>query len=180
MQPQEALPTPGYVWSILGPQFAEAVQNRASELWRLAGLDEEYGLPDENFTGERETKEMIDEIVTFLMDAIALYMAWQTANRTDRGVGRPRCVIIPYLGPKLLSFFLRCHDSAGRRSVLTSIEGQLAQMEAGPFFNFVQIAIEPLNAYLVTELHRKPISATRLARYALEERRHNLSAARRR
>jgi hypothetical protein len=42
---------------------------------------------------------------------------------------------------------------------------QLAQMEAGPFFDFVKTAIEPLNEVLVTKLHRKPVSAARLTRY---------------
>lgn len=181
MQPQAALSSPSYVWGVLGLQIAAGLKDREAELWRLAGLDEEYGPRGENFTGERETKEMTDEIVALSMTAIALAMeARQTANRTDRGVGRPRDVIIPNLGPNLLSFFLRYHDSAGRQSVLTSIEGQLAQMEDGPFFNFVKMSIEPLNEVLVTELHRKPISAARLARCALEEHSHNLSAARRR
>jgi hypothetical protein len=181
MQPQAALPSQSYVWGVLGPRFSAGVKDRASELWRLSGLDEEYGPLGENFTGEREIKELSDEIAGHLLSAIALdTQARQTADRNDRDVGRPRDVIIPYLGPNLLSFFLRCHASAGRQSVLTSIEGQLAQMEAGPFFAFVKTAIEPLNEYLVTELQRKPISAARLARYALAERRHNLSAARRR
>jgi hypothetical protein len=139
------------------------------------------GPPGENFTGEREKKEMTDEIAALFMGTIALDMeARQAANRSDRGVGRPRDVMIAYLAPNLLSFFLRCHDSAGRQSVLTSIEGQLAQMEAGPFFDFVRVAIVPFNECLVTELHRKPLSAARLARYALAERRRNLYAARRR
>jgi hypothetical protein len=37
---------------------------------------------------------------------------------------------------------------------LTSIDGKLAQIEAGPFFEFVKVAIEPLNQFLVSELHR--------------------------
>lgn len=177
MPPQTAVPTPS-PWSVIAPRFAAGLKDRESELWRLSGLDEEYGPPGENFTGEREKREMADEIAGFLMGAIALDMAArQTANR---GVGRPCDIITPFLGPKLLSFFLRCRDSAGRQSVLTSIEGQLAQMEAGPFFDFVRITIEPLNEYLVLELHRKPLSAARLARYALAERRRDLSAARRR
>jgi hypothetical protein len=181
MQPQAALHSRNYVWSVLAPRFSAGLKARAWELWRLSGLDEEYGPLGENFTGERETQEMSDEIAGYLVNAMALdTQARQAADRTDRGVGRPRDVIIPYLGPNLLSFFLRCHDSAGRQSVLTSIAGQLAQMETGPFFNFVKTAIEPLNEVLVTELHRKPVSAARLARYALKERRHNLSAARRR
>ena len=139
------------------------------------------GLSGKISPASAKPQEMSDEIAGYLVSAMALdTQARQISDRTDRGVGRPRDVIIPDLGPKLLSFFLRCHDSAGRQSVLTSNAGQLAQMETGPFFNFVKTAIEPLNEVLVTELHRKPVSAARLARYALKERRHNLSAARRR
>jgi hypothetical protein len=180
MEPQAALPTPSYVWGVIALRIAAGLKDRERELWRLTGLDEEFGPRGENFTGER-VREMTDEITAFLMVGIALDMeARQTANRSGRAVGRPRDVIIPYLGPNLLSFFLRCHDSAGRKSVLTSIEGQLAQMEAGQFFDFVKTTIEPLNEYLVTELHRKPLSAARLARYALAEHRRNLYVARRR
>jgi hypothetical protein len=180
MQLQSALPTLSFVWSVLGKEITEGLKDREAALWRLAGLDEEYGPPGENFTGQRELKEMADEITAFLMGAVALELeARQTASRHDRGVGRPCDVMTPYLGPSLLSFFLRCRDSAGRQSVLTSIDGQLAQMEAGPFFEFVKIAIEPLNDVLVNKLHRRPLSAARLTRYALAERRRNSYAARR-
>ena len=84
------------------------------------------------------------------------------------------------LGPRLLTMFLGYHPSAGRHSVLTSIDGRLVQKEDGPLFNFITAAIEPLNKYLVEELHWKPLSAARLARYALAERRRDLQAARRR
>ena len=97
-----------------------------------------------------------------------------------RRVGRPRDVMSRHLGPALLTLFLRYHDTAGRHSVLTSIDGKLAQIEAGPFFERVKVVIEPLNQFLVSELHRNPLSAARLARYALDQRRRNLRAAKRR
>jgi len=75
-----------------------------------------------------------------------------------------------YLAPELLLVFLRCHDSAGRKSVATSIDGKLKQKEAGQFFEFIKVVIEPLNQYLTTELHREPLSASRLARFALADR----------
>jgi hypothetical protein len=82
-----------------------------------------------------------------------------------------------YLGPALLTLFLRYHDTAGRHSVLTSIDGKLAQIEAGPFFEFVKVVIEPLNQFLVSELHPNPLTAPRSARYALDQRRRNLRTA---
>jgi hypothetical protein len=75
----------------------------------------------------------------------------------------------PYLAPDLLLVFLRCHDSAGRKSVATSIDGKLKQEEAGQFFEFIKAVIEPLNRYLTTELRRLPLSASRLARSALRK-----------
>ena len=72
--------------------------------------------------------------------------------------------------------YLRYNSSAGRHSVWTSIDGKLVQEEAGPFFAYVKAVIEPINDYLVGELAWKPISAGRLARYALAERRRRLLA----
>jgi hypothetical protein len=72
MQPQAALPSEGYVWSVLGPRLSAGLKDRAWELWRHSGLDEEYGPLGENFTGERETQEMSDEIAGYLVNAIAL------------------------------------------------------------------------------------------------------------
>jgi hypothetical protein len=79
--------------------------------------------------------------------------------------------VTPYLAPELLSVFLRCHDKAGRQSVVTSIDGKLKQKEAGPLFKFIDALIQPLNQYLTTELHCFPLSAERLARFALDKRR---------
>jgi vacuolar-type H+-ATPase subunit C/Vma6 len=78
----------------------------------------------------------------------------------------------PYLAPALLLVFVRCHDSAGRQSVATSIDGKLKQKEAGRLYEFINVLIQPLNEYLTTELHRKvPLSAARLARFALDKQR---------
>src|SRR5258705_11439820 len=59
-----------------------------------------------------------------------------------RRVRRPRDVMIPYLGPELLSVYLRCHNSGGRQSVATSIDGKPRQKGAG------LSSKEPLNHYL--------------------------------
>ena len=79
----------------------------------------------------------------------------------------------PYLAPELLSVFLRCHERAGRQSVVagTTIDGKNTQREAGELFEFIKVVIQPLNQYLTTELGRRPLSASRLARFALDDRR---------
>jgi hypothetical protein len=56
---------------------------------------------------------------------------------------------------------------------VTSIGGELKQEETGPLFNFMKTGIRPLNNFLVDELHRMPLSASRLARYALAERKRS-------
>jgi len=181
MQSEPPLPTPSEIWGVLPPRFAEELKSNAADIWRLSGYEDEYGPPSVGFTREREIHEMIDEITAISMAAIALDMeARQSAIRTGRGTGRPRDVLSRHLGPALLEMFLRCHDSAGRKSVLTSIDGKLAQEEAGPLFEFMKVAIEPLNHYLVTDLHRMPLSPARLARDALDRRRRDLRRARRR
>jgi hypothetical protein len=108
-----------------------------------------------------------------LVQAVALEAEHrQFAKSAGRSPGRPPDVMIPYLAPKLLSVFERCHDRAGRQSVATSINGRIKQLEAGDLFRFIYAIIQPLNEYLKTELHRRPLSASRLARFALEHRPH--------
>jgi plasmid replication initiation protein len=85
--------------------------------------------------------------------------------------------MIPYLAPELLSVYLRCRNSGGRQSAATSIDGKPGQREAGLLFEFIRVTIEPLNRYLATDLHRRPLSASRLARFALSERRRIVRAA---
>ena len=85
--------------------------------------------------------------------------------------------MIPYLAPELLSVYLRFHNSGGRHSVATSIDGKAGQKEAGQLFEFIKATIKPLNDYLTTDLHRRPLSASRLARFALGERRRIVRVA---
>jgi hypothetical protein len=66
---------------------------------------------------------------------------------------------------------------SSRQSVVTSIDGKPGQKEAGLLFEFIKATIEPLNRFLTTDLHSRPLSASRLARFALSERRHIVRAA---
>jgi hypothetical protein len=125
--------------------------------------------PGASYTGEGEEHRIIEELTSFLVQAAALE-AQEITNGSGRRVGRPRDVMTPYLAPELLSVYLRCHNSGGRQSVATSTDGKLGQKEAGLLFEFIKGTIEPLNRYLTTELHRRPLSASRLARFALGER----------
>jgi len=178
---QTQIPSQSYVWGVLPPRFEAELSAQKMEIWRLSGLFEVFGPLGDNFTGEAEGEEMIKELVGHLVRSLAIEMEdLRISNKLGRQVGRPRNCLIPELGQELLSVFLRYNRSAGRHSVVTSIDGKLAQTEAGPLFEFFKVAIEPLNHYLVTELHRKALSPARLARAALDQRRRERAAKRRR
>lgn len=180
MQAEAALPSQAYVWTVLMPRLEAALAEQKTKILDLCGLYDVFGPPGDGFTGELEADQTMIELTGLLVLAFAHDMVDRIASlRVGRKAGRPRDILTRELGPTLLTLFLRYHPSAGRHSVLTSIDGRLAQEEAGPLFNFIKAAIEPLNEYLVEELHWKPLSAARLARYALAERRHNLQAVRR-
>jgi hypothetical protein len=176
---QSEVPSQSVVWGVLAPRFQSELTLQKSEIWRRSGLLEEYGGPaDGDFYREREQNALIEALTGLLVQAVTLEVAnRQLTKDTSRRVGRPRDVVTPYLGPELLSVFLRCHDRAGRQSVTTSIDGRLEQREAGQLFEFIKATIEPLNQYLTTELHRRPLSASRLARFALGERLRIVRAA---
>lgn len=169
---QAEVPTQSFVWGVLAPRFESELTLQKSEIWRLSGLLEEYGGDaDNDFYREREQKGLIDELTGLLVQAVTYEAAnRQFTNNSARRAGRPRDAMSPYLAPELLLVFLRCHDSAGRKSVATWIDGKFKQAEAGQLFEFIKAVIEPLNQYLTTEQHRLPLSASRLARVALRER----------
>src|ERR1700694_5458939 len=176
---QSQLPSQSHVWGVLAVRFQSELTLQKSEIWRLSGLLEEYGPAVDDHNREREQKAIIEELTGLLVQAVTHEVAErQFANGSGRRAGRPREVIPPYLAPELLWVYLRCHDSAGRQSVATSIDGKLKQKEAGQLFEFINVLIQPLNQYLTTELHRKvPLSAARLARFALDKRREEAEAA---
>jgi hypothetical protein len=168
---QSEIPSQSFVWGVLAARFQSALTLQKSEIWRLSGLLEEYGPAVDDHNREHEQKTIVEELTGLLVQAVAQEaLDRQFYNGSGRRAGRPRDAITPYLAPELLSVFLRCHDSAGRLSVVTSIDGKLKQKEAGRLFEFINAAIGPLNQYLTTELHREPLSASRLARFALLER----------
>jgi hypothetical protein len=170
---QSEVPSQSFIWGVLAPRFESELTLQKSEIWRLSGLLGEYGGPaNGDRDRELEQKALIAELTGLLVQAVAREVAdHQFANNSSQRVGRPPDVVISYLAPELLSVFLRCHDKAGRQSVVTSIDGELKQMEAGPLFDFINAVIQPLNQYLTTELDCFALSAARLARFALDKRR---------
>jgi hypothetical protein len=170
---QSEVPSQSSIWGVLAHRFQSDLTRRKSRIWRLSGLVAEYGgRADGNLYREREQGALIEALAGLLTLAVVHEVAKrQLANDSGRRVGRPGDVLIPFLAPELLSVFMRCHDKAGRQSAITSIDGKLKQKEDGQLFDFIELIIEPLNQYLTTELHRRPLSASRLARFALKDRR---------
>jgi hypothetical protein len=177
---QSEVPSPNFIWGVLASRFQSELKLQKSRIWRLSGFREEYGGPAEGDPyRERELKTLIEEIAGSLVQAAALEAEdRQFANISRERVGRPPDVITPFLAPALLSLFGRCHGRAGRQSVViaTTTDGKFKQGEAGELFLFIDTIIRPLNQYLTTELGRTPLSASRLARFALENRRRVVQA----
>lgn len=156
--------------SVLASRFEEELKAHAPTIWLRCGLFDEFGPLGEHFTGRGEGHQLINEIAGRLLQALLLDVCERLYGVANRGVGCPRDPMVPCMAGALLGCYLRFHDSAGRHSVLTSDGSRLLQMEAGPFFEFLQAVLAPLNNYLVVELHRRPISPARVARYALAHR----------
>lgn len=66
--------------------------------------------------------------------------------QTDIGKGRPKKVVLNLLGEKLRDLFLRYNDEATRHSIAS--DGQIAQTEAGPYFDFCKTVLASLNEFL--------------------------------
>jgi len=95
---QSQLPSPSLVWGVLPLRFESELTLCKLEICRLYGSSEDSEPAGGNLIGEREGREIIDELTGVLLRAVALDAeARQMANSSGRGVGRPREVMIPYL-----------------------------------------------------------------------------------
>jgi hypothetical protein len=83
--------------------------------------------------------------------------------------GRPKKLPLDILGEKLCDLFLRYNEVATRHSIAS--DGEVAQMEAGPYFEFCETVIAPLNEFFASlpqSYDAKPISAAQVARKSAE------------
>jgi hypothetical protein len=83
--------------------------------------------------------------------------------------GRPKKLPLDILGEKLCDLFLRYNEVATRHSIAS--DGEVAQMEAGPYFEFCKTVIAPLNEFFASlpqSYDAKPISAAQVARKSAE------------
>jgi hypothetical protein len=168
---QSEILSQSFIWGVLAFRFQSELELQKRRIWRLSGLLREYGEPaDGDLYREQELMALIEVLTGLLVLAVIQEaQSRQLSNRQGRRAGRPKDVITPYLAPELLSVFRRYNDRAGRQSIIIPIDGK--QKEAGRLLQFIDTIIQPLNQYLTTELHRSSLSASRLARYALDNRR---------
>jgi hypothetical protein len=172
--PVSTLPSQSFVWGELPDRFMAELKASEAELWEHGGITKMFGPVGDNYAGASEGNLLTEQVLKFLLNGIALDLEnRERENRIGRSVGRPKDVITPYLAPEMLGLFLCYQGCGGRHSVATSIGGELKQEETGPLFNFFKTGIRPANRFLVDELHRTPLSASRLARYALAERKRS-------
>lgn len=85
--------------------------------------------------------------------------------QTEMTKGRPKKLPLDILSEKLRDVFLRYNDVATRHSIAS--DGGIAQMEAGPYFDFCELAIAPLDEFFASlppSYEAKPISAAQVAR----------------
>jgi hypothetical protein len=81
-----------------------------------------------------------------------------------RRAGRPSSEATRILGEGLREMFLRFNTKITRRSEISSRHGELVQVEAGPFFDFVCAAIIPLQD-LLRERGLPPVTAESIVRF---------------
>lgn len=98
-----------------------------------------------------------------------------TVLQTEVASGRSPAHVEQILAQRLGQVFLRFNPSIGRESILigigTHIDGKelAVQAEAGPFLEFLEMVLEPLNSYLNSlpaPLSRRWVSAGGVARIA--------------
>lgn len=152
------------------------LRKRSRRFWSGLAYIAWSGPVGDGFTGKEEGDEVIKELTGQVVISICDDVIERIESAaTERKAGRPCDMLTRVLGPRLLDMFLRYNSVASRHSVLTSRDGKLVQEETGPLFWFFEVAIKPINDCL-RELNWKPISAGRLARYALAKRRRSLQA----
>jgi hypothetical protein len=173
----ENMPSQEDFWGKVVPSLEKELLAKKEDIWRAFGLYTLFGPRDESFTGDTEGMESITELAKFSTLALAYELqARESASRSPNGlgVGRPINHMIRYLGPEMVAFFLRYSDAGGRHSVLTSVDGKLGQIEAGPLFDFAALVLGVLNQVVVDELKLRPLSPARVVRYGLAARRRGI------
>lgn len=93
------------------------------------------------------------------------------ALKSEAGPGRPQDKVTECLAVKTREIYLRYNISVTRHSELSSTDGMLCQVEAGPFFDFLERLLAPLNRFFASlpkHYYATPISPAYVARMAVE------------
>jgi hypothetical protein len=85
--------------------------------------------------------------------------------KLEASVGRRPDKAVEHLALKLKEIFLRYNDTITRHSAKSSRNGSYIQIEAGPFVEFVEEVLAPLNRFFETLPVAKSISAGAIAEY---------------
>ncbi len=93
------------------------------------------------------------------------------ALKSDARSGRPPDKVTEFVAVKAREIYLRYNVSATRHSIASSRRGKDSQVEAGPFVDFLELLLAPLNRYfagLPKHYCATPVSSASVARMATE------------
>jgi hypothetical protein len=91
--------------------------------------------------------------------------------KSEGGPGRPRDVVTEVVAVRTREIYLRYNVSVTRHSIASSRRGKDSQVEAGPFVEFLELLLTPLNRYfagLPKHYCATPVSSASVARMAAE------------
>jgi hypothetical protein len=92
------------------------------------------------------------------------------ALKAESSPGRRPDKVIEFLADKFREIFLRFNKVIFRHSVLNSRDGRELQVEGGPFVEFLEEALRPLNRYF-DDLEERQVSAGAIAEFLRDRRR---------
>jgi len=93
------------------------------------------------------------------------------ALKSEAGPGRPPDEVTKFVAVKAREIYLRYNDSVTRHSIASFRHGKDSQVEAGPFVEFLELLLAPLNRFfadLPKHYYATPVSPASVARTATE------------
>ena len=93
------------------------------------------------------------------------------ALKSEAGPGRPPDEVTKFVAVKAREIYLRYNDSVTRHSIASFTRGKDSQVEAGPFVEFLELLLAPLNRFFASlpkHYYATPVSPASVARTATE------------
>src|SRR5712691_8733033 len=91
--------------------------------------------------------------------------------KSEAGPGRPPDEVTEFVAVRVREIYLRYNDSVTRHSIASFRHGKDSQVEAGPFVEFLELLLAPLNRFfagLPKHYYATPVSPASVARTATE------------